>query len=63
MLNDHGAIVKSTSSAICRSDLRLPDGYVPTMQKGDTIGYEFMGDVIVELPEEYHGPPRRVWPE
>ena len=46
MLNDHDAIVKITSSAICGSDLHLLDGYVPTMQKGDIMGHEFMGEVI-----------------
>ena len=46
MLNDRDAIVKITSSAICGSDLHLLDGYVPTMQKGDIMGHEFMGEVI-----------------
>ena len=46
MLNDHDAIVKITSSAICGSDLHLLDGYVPTMQKGDIMGHEFMGEVV-----------------
>ena len=46
ILNDRDAIVKITSSAICGSDLHLLDGYVPTMQKGDVMGHEFMGEVI-----------------
>jgi threonine dehydrogenase-like Zn-dependent dehydrogenase len=46
MLNDRDAIVKITSSAICGSDLHLLDGYVPTMQKGDIMGHEFMGEVV-----------------
>ena len=46
MLNDRDAIVKITSSAICGSDLHLLGGYVPTMQKGDIMGHEFMGEVI-----------------
>jgi len=46
ILNDRDAIVKITSSAICGSDLHLLDGYVPTMQKGDIMGHEFMGEVI-----------------
>jgi threonine dehydrogenase-like Zn-dependent dehydrogenase len=46
MLNDRDAIVKITSSAICGSDLHLLDGYVPTMQKGDIMGHEFMGEVM-----------------
>jgi threonine dehydrogenase-like Zn-dependent dehydrogenase len=39
--------VKITSTAICGSDLHLLDGYVPTMQKGDVLGHEFMGEVVV----------------
>ena len=46
ILNHRDAIVKITSTAICGSDLHLLDGYVPTMQKGDVIGHEFMGEVI-----------------
>jgi threonine dehydrogenase-like Zn-dependent dehydrogenase len=46
ILNDRDAIVKITSTAICGSDLHLLDGYVPTMQKGDIMGHEFMGEVI-----------------
>jgi threonine dehydrogenase-like Zn-dependent dehydrogenase len=38
--------VKITSTAICGSDLHLLDGYVPTMQKGDIMGHEFMGEVV-----------------
>jgi threonine dehydrogenase-like Zn-dependent dehydrogenase len=46
MLNRRDAIVKITSTAICGSDLHLLDGYVPTMQKGDVMGHEFMGEVV-----------------
>jgi threonine dehydrogenase-like Zn-dependent dehydrogenase len=46
ILNDRDAIVRITSTAICGSDLHLLDGYVPTMQKGDVMGHEFMGEVI-----------------
>ncbi|MDT4908984.1 MAG: hypothetical protein QOI69_2225 [Pseudonocardiales bacterium] len=45
LLNSRDAIVKITSTAICGSDLHLLDGYVPTMQKGDVMGHEFMGEV------------------
>ena len=45
-LNSRDAIVKITSTAICGSDLHLLDGYVPTMQKGDVMGHEFMGEVV-----------------
>jgi len=46
ILNRRDAIVKITSTAICGSDLHLLDGYVPTMQKGDVLGHEFMGEVV-----------------
>jgi threonine dehydrogenase-like Zn-dependent dehydrogenase len=46
ILNRRDAIVKITSTAICGSDLHLLDGYVPTMQTGDVMGHEFMGEVV-----------------
>jgi threonine dehydrogenase-like Zn-dependent dehydrogenase len=46
ILNQRDAIVKITSTAICGSDLHLLDGYVPTMQRGDIMGHEFMGEVV-----------------
>src|SRR5262245_60863320 len=44
------AIIKVTSTAICGSDLHLYDGYMPTMQSGDVLGHEFMGEVIETGP-------------
>src|SRR5688572_32741532 len=46
IINPRDAIVKITSTCICGSDLHLYDGYIPTMQKGDILGHEFMGEVI-----------------
>ena len=46
ILNSRDAIVRITSTAICGSDLHLVDGYVPTMQDGDVMGHEFMGEVV-----------------
>lgn len=46
LLNDQDAIVKITSSAICGSDLHLYNGFVPTMESGDVLGHEFMGEVV-----------------
>lgn len=40
------AILKITSTAICGSDLHLYDGYMPTMESGDILGHEFMGEVV-----------------
>lgn len=46
IMNARDAIVKITSTAICGSDLHLYDGYIPTMEKGDILGHEFMGEVV-----------------
>ncbi|MBD2607951.1 glutathione-dependent formaldehyde dehydrogenase [Scytonema hofmannii FACHB-248] len=46
ILNPRDAIVKITSTAICGSDLHLFNGYIPTMEKGDILGHEFMGEVV-----------------
>ena len=46
ILNSRDAIVKITSTAICGSDLHLYDGYMPTMEKGDILGHEPMGEVV-----------------
>lgn len=40
------AIIRVTSCAICGSDLHLMDGYMPTMESGDILGHEFMGEVM-----------------
>jgi threonine dehydrogenase-like Zn-dependent dehydrogenase len=40
------AIIKVTSTAICGSDLHLLDGFMPTMESGDVLGHEFMGEVV-----------------
>src|SRR5215217_6579187 len=39
-------IVKITATAICGSDLHLYDHYMPTMEKGDILGHEPMGEVV-----------------
>ena len=46
ILNQRDAIVKITSTAICGSDLHLYNGFIPTMEKGDILGHEFMGEVV-----------------
>jgi threonine dehydrogenase-like Zn-dependent dehydrogenase len=53
ILNPRDAIVRVTSTAICGSDLHLYDGLIPTMEKGDVLGHEFMGE-IVEVGPEVH---------
>jgi threonine dehydrogenase-like Zn-dependent dehydrogenase len=51
ILNRHDAIVRITSTAICGSDLHLYNGFVPTMEKGDVLGHEFMGEVVEVGPD------------
>lgn len=51
LINPHDAILKITSTAICGSDLHIYNGYIPTMQKGDILGHEFMGEVVEVGPE------------
>ena len=46
ILNAGDAIVKVTSTAICGSDLHLYNGFIPSLQKGDILGHEFMGEVV-----------------
>lgn len=46
ILDARDAIVKITSTAICGSDLHLYNGFVPTMEKGDILGHEFMGEIV-----------------
>jgi threonine dehydrogenase-like Zn-dependent dehydrogenase len=46
ILNPRDAIVRVTSTCICGSDLHLYDGYMPTMEQGDILGHEFMGEIV-----------------
>lgn len=46
ILDERDAIVRVTSTAICGSDLHLYGGFIPTMEKGDVLGHEFMGEVV-----------------
>ncbi|HET7458392.1 MAG TPA: zinc-dependent alcohol dehydrogenase [Gemmatimonadaceae bacterium] len=45
ILNPRDAVIRVTSTAICGSDLHPYDGYIPSMQRGDIMGHEFMGIV------------------
>ncbi len=40
------AIVRVTLTAICGSDLHIYGGFIPTMEPGDIIGHEFMGEIV-----------------
>ena len=46
ILNARDAIVRVTSTAICGSDLHIYNGFIPTMERGDILGHEFMGEVV-----------------
>jgi len=46
ILNPRDAIIKITTTCICGSDLHLYNGFMPTMEQGDIVGHEFMGEVV-----------------
>ncbi|RUQ84980.1 zinc-dependent alcohol dehydrogenase [Legionella septentrionalis] len=46
LINDHDAIIRVTSTAICGSDLHIFNGLLPMMESGDILGHEFMGEVV-----------------
>lgn len=46
IIGPRDAIVKVTATAICGSDLHLYGGLMPTMESGDVLGHEFMGEVM-----------------
>jgi threonine dehydrogenase-like Zn-dependent dehydrogenase len=39
-------VIKITTTAICGSDLHLFNGFQPTMEKGDVLGHENMGEIV-----------------
>ena len=50
IIDSRDAIIRVTSTAICGSDLHLYNGFVPTMERGDILGHEFMGEVVETGP-------------
>ena len=40
------AVIKVTACAICGSDLHLFNGVIPSMESGDVVGHETMGEVV-----------------
>ena len=46
IVDPRDAIIRITATAICGSDLHLYDGFMPTMEKGDILGHEPMGEVV-----------------
>lgn len=53
IVNPRDAIIKVTATAICGSDLHIYGGFIPTMQRGDILGHEFMGEVV-EVGRDTH---------
>lgn len=51
IMDTRDAIIRVTSTAICGSDLHIYDGFIPTMEKGDVLGHEFMG-VVEEVGKQ-----------
>ena len=39
-------LFKVTACAICGSDLHIYDGVIPSMEGGDVLGHETMGEVV-----------------
>jgi threonine dehydrogenase-like Zn-dependent dehydrogenase len=46
LITKRDAVIKTTLTAICGSDLHLYHGVIPTMKEGDILGHEFMGEVV-----------------
>ncbi len=46
ILNPRDIIVRQTLTTICGSDLHIFDGFIPSMQAGDIIGHEIVGEVV-----------------
>ena len=54
LVNPHDAIIKVGLTTTCGSDLHVIDGLIPSMQEGDILGHEFMGEVVDVGPEVRH---------
>lgn len=46
IIDERDVIIKVTASGICGSDLHLYNGFQPTMEEGDILGHETMGEVV-----------------
>jgi threonine dehydrogenase-like Zn-dependent dehydrogenase len=58
IVNQMDVVLKVSATAICGSDPHLYDHYITTMQKGDILGHEFMGEVV-EVGRDVTSLPRR----
>jgi threonine dehydrogenase-like Zn-dependent dehydrogenase len=46
ILDPGDVILRVRLTAICGSDLHLYGGFIPSMQRGDILGHEFLGEVV-----------------
>ena len=46
ILSPDDVILRVIMSSVCGSDLHLLHGYIPTMERGDILGHEFIGEVV-----------------
>ncbi|HEY6794579.1 MAG TPA: zinc-dependent alcohol dehydrogenase [Kineosporiaceae bacterium] len=61
LIDPEDMIVKVTRTVTCGSDLHLLAGYVPSVERGDVIGHEFVGEVVEVGPQvRNHRPGDRV---
>ncbi|AEH84346.1 zinc-dependent alcohol dehydrogenase [Sinorhizobium meliloti] len=44
--DDRDAVIKVTACAICGSDVHIFHGLIPSMENGDILGHETMGEVV-----------------
>jgi len=51
IINPRDVILQVKLSTTCGSDLHFIDGYLPTMEAGDVIGHEFMGEIVEVGPD------------
>jgi threonine dehydrogenase-like Zn-dependent dehydrogenase len=51
IVNPRDALVRVGLTTTCGSDLHFIDGYIPTMEAGDVIGHEFMGEIVAVGPD------------
>ncbi|SIN31931.1 zinc-dependent alcohol dehydrogenase [Micromonospora cremea] len=49
--NEQDAIIQVRKTVTCGSDLHLLGGYVPSMERGDVLGHEFLGEVVEVGPQ------------
>jgi threonine dehydrogenase-like Zn-dependent dehydrogenase len=51
LMSARDAIVRVRLSSVCGADLAMIDGRGPTMERGDVLGHEFVGEIVDLGPE------------